>query len=141
MYWPNENGIVVTSPSGVILVLIRVPGKAWPVAWFDYPERPDPEVFLFESDIAEKIPMDDRTQEFTLEVISAGGGRVRIDWKRVIQSGRGYIQTQGTEMFRSRMVGGGKTEGTVDSPDAIFKYEFMTSSLTNIRTIFSRGID
>jgi hypothetical protein len=134
IYWPNENGITVTCPSGIILVLIRVPAKMWPVAWFEYPDRPDPEVFLFESDIAEKIPIDDRTQDFSLEAISAGSARVKFDWKPIIKNGRGVIQQDGTEMFRSRMVGSGETEGSVDTPDAIFKFKYMTSKLTNIRT-------
>jgi hypothetical protein len=77
--------------------------------------------------------MDDKTQDFILEVISAGGGRVLIDWKQVIRDGRGYIQQEGTEMFRSRMVGMGMTAGTKDSPDAIFRFTYMTSKLVNLR--------
>ena len=135
MYWPNANGIIVTAPSGVILVMIRVPSKVWPVAWFEYPDRPDPEVFLFEADIVEKIPMDDRTQDFTLQVFSAGGGKVDINWREVIRVSRGSLEHDGTEMFRSRMVGGLETEGSSDSPDAIFKFKNMTSHLINIRSL------
>ena len=133
VYWPCENGIIVTSPSGIILVLIRVPGKQWPVAWFEYPDRPDAEVFLFESDIVDKMPIDERVQNFTLEAISAGGGRVTIDWKPVVKMGRTCLEQDGTEMFRSRMVGMGSTEGSIDSPDAIFNFKYMTSKLINIR--------
>jgi hypothetical protein len=88
IYWPCENGLIVSSPSSITLVLIRVVGKSWPVAWFEYVTVPDKEVFLFQSD----------------------------------------------EVVRSRMVGGGNTEGSSDSGDVVFKSQLITVGLKNIRT-------
>src|ERR1700694_2382818 len=91
VYWPCENGVIVTAPSGIILILIRVTGKAFPVAWFEYPVTPDKEVFLFESDLVDRMPMDEREKEISLEGISAGGGRVQFHWKTVMKYGRTHV--------------------------------------------------
>lgn len=135
VYLPIENGLILTSPSGIILILIRVYGKPFPVGWFEYPDRPEPEVFLFESDIVDRIPEDDRAleREISLEAVSAGGGRVRIDWKRIMRDGRTYIPQQPTEVFQSRMVGKGTTEGSQDLGFFIFNSGFMTSGLMSLR--------
>lgn len=134
MYWPCENGLIVTAPTGIILVVIRVPQKSFPVAWFEYPDRPEREAFLFESDLVEKMPQEERGKDIQIEVVSAGGGRVRVDWKWVMRAGKTHISQLSTEIFRSRMVGRRTTEGSVDSGDFIFKSRYMTSALVNIRT-------
>jgi hypothetical protein len=133
MFWPCENGLIVTAPSGIAMILIRVAGKLFPVGWFEYPERPEHEVFLFETDIIERMPAYERDNEILLEVISAGGGRCRVDWKWVMKYGKTHVPQQINEVFRSRMVGRGKTEGSTDLGDIIFKDQFTSSGLTNIR--------
>jgi hypothetical protein len=133
MYWPCENGVIVTAPSGIAMILIRVAGKSFPVGWFEYADRPEHEVFLFETDIVERMPADECEKDILLEVISAGGGRCRIDWKWVMKNGKTHAPQQVKEIFRSRMVGRGKTEGSTDLGDFIFKDQFMPSGLTNIR--------
>jgi Putative peptidase family len=133
IYWPCENGLIVSSPSSIILVLIRVVGKSWPVAWFEYVTVPDKEVFLFQSDLVDRMPIDEREKEMLLEVLSAGGGRVRFNWKSVMKAGRTHVPEQGGEVFRSRMVGGGNTEGSTDSGDVVFKSQLITVALINIR--------
>jgi hypothetical protein len=134
IYWPCENGLIVSSPSSITLVLIRVVGKSWPVAWFEYVTVPDKEVFLFQSDLVDRMPMDERQKEMSLEVLSAGGGRVRFNWKTVMTAGRTHVPEQSGEVFRSRMVGGGNTEGSSDSGDVVFKSQLITVGLKNIRT-------
>jgi len=105
------------------------------VAWFEYPDHPEKEVFLFESDIVDRMPMDERRmgQEISLEVVSAGEGRCRFDWRREMKEGRSHIPQQGAEVFRSRMVGKGMTEGSTDLGYFIFNSQFMTSGLINLR--------
>lgn len=134
MYWPCENGLIVTAHTGIILVFIRVPQKSFPVAWFEYPDRPEREAFLFESDLVDKMPQEEQGKDIQIEVVSAGGGRVRVDWKWVMRAGKTHIPQLSTEIFRSRMIGRRTTEGSVDSGDFIFKSRYMTSALANIRT-------
>jgi hypothetical protein len=73
--------------------------------------------------------------------MSAGGGRVRIDWKRIISDGRTHIPQQTTEIFQSRMVGKGATEGSADLGFFIFNGDFMTSGLINLRICMSNPTD
>lgn len=134
MYWPCENGLIITAPTGIILVFIRVPQKSFPVSWFEYPDRPEREAFLFESDIIDRMPPDEREKEIQLEMVSAGSGRVRVDWKWVMKAGKTHIPQMSIEIFRSRMVGRRTTEGSTDSGDFIFKTRHMTSGLVNLRT-------
>lgn len=135
IYWPCENGLILTAPSGIILILLRVPGKSFPIGWFEYPDRPEHDVFLFESDITERIPSEQRVPEQTiyLEAISAGGGRVRINWQKVMKEGRTHIPQQNTEIFESRMVGKGNTEGSQNLGYFIFKSQLLTTGLINLR--------
>ena len=135
IYWPCENGLIVTSPSGIIVITVRVPSEKFPVAWFEYRDRPESEVFLFESDIIERIPADMRTpdQEMVLEGISAGGGKAQINWGRTMKEGRTLIPHHPTEIFQSRMVGRGKTEGSKNLGYFIFNSHLLTSALTNLR--------
>jgi hypothetical protein len=137
VYWPCENGIIVTAPSGIILILIRIPGKTFPVGWFEYPDRPEHEVFIFESDITNRIPEDQRIpdQEMYLEAISAGGGRVRMNWQRIMKEGRTRIPQHTTEIFESRMVGKGQTAGSQNMGYFIFNSPLLTSGLINLRMI------
>ena len=114
--------------------------RPFPVAWFEYPERPEKEVFLFESDIVERLPPDLREpgQDVFLEIISAGGGRVRVDWQRIMREGRTHVPQQSTEIFQSRMVGRGSTLGSQDLGFFIFNSQYLKSALINIRKyIFS----
>lgn len=133
MYWPCENGLIVTAPTGIILVLIRVPHKSFPVAWFEYPDRPEREAFLFESDLLERMPPEEKGKDIHIEVESAGNGRARVDWKWVMKAGKTHIPQLSSEIFRSRMVGRRTTEGSTDSGDFIFKSRYMTSAIVNIR--------
>jgi hypothetical protein len=137
IYWPCENGIIITSPSGIIAITIRLTAKKFPVAWFEYPDRSESEVFLFESDILERIPADLRTpdQEILLEGISAGGGKVLIDWGLAMKEGKTHIPHHSSEVFRSRMVGRGKTAGSKNLGYFIFNSQLMTSPLTNLSTL------
>jgi len=90
---------------------------------------------LFESDIVDRMPMDEREKEVSLESISAGGGRMRFHWKSVMKNARTHVPEHGGEVFRSRMVGQGKTEGSKDIGDVVFKSQLRTASLTSIRII------
>ena len=134
VYWPVENGLIVTAPSGIILILIRVVGKSFPVSWFEYPIQPEKEVFLFESDLVDRLPMDDKEKEMFIEGISTGGGRIRFNWKAVMKGGRTHVPERGGEVFRSLEVGGGDTEGSKDTKDIIFKSQLITTDLIAIRT-------
>jgi hypothetical protein len=138
IYWPCENGLIVTAPSGIILILIRIPGKSFPIAWFEYPDRPEHEVFLFESDIVDRMTLEEQIpdQEIFLEAISVGGGRVKMNWKKIMKEGRTHIPEQSTDIFQSRMVGMGSTEGSKNLGYFIFNSQFMTSGLVNIRILY-----
>jgi hypothetical protein len=133
-YWPCENGLIITSPTGVILVLIRVPGKVFPIAWFDYPDRLEAETFLFESDIRERMLPDERDKEISLEIISAGGGTVKIDWHRIISEGKTGIPEERNAVFRSRAVSMSRGLDIANSGDLVFKHRYMASKLTCLRT-------
>jgi Putative peptidase family len=135
VYFPCENGLIITAPTGIILILIRVPGRSFPIAWFEYPSQPEKEVFLFESDIIERLPEEERNteQKLLLEAISEGGGRVRIDWARIMKEGRTHIPQHPTEIFQSRMVGYGNTQNSTDLGYFIFNNKFMTTAIVNIR--------
>jgi hypothetical protein len=135
IYWPCENGLILTAPSGIILILIRVPEKSFPIGWFEYPDRPEQDVFLFESDLMQRIPEDQRfsDQPLFLEVVSSGGGRVRLNWQKVLQESRTHIPQHGTEIFESRMVGKGNTEGSQNLGYFIFSSQLLTSALINLR--------
>ena len=136
MYWPCENGLIATAPSGIALILIRIAIKTFPVAWFEYPERPEHEVFIFDSDIVQRLPPEEREggHDIFLEVISAGGGRVRLDWNKVMKEGRTRIPQQSAEIFQSRMVGKGCTQGSRDLGFFIFNGDFMVSGLVHLRS-------
>ena len=140
VYWICENGLIVTAPSGIILILIHLPGKSFPVAWFEFPDRPENEVFLFESDIIEKLPEYERKEglEIRLEAISAGGGRVDIDWREIME-GKTHLPEENADMFESRMVGSGNTEGSHDLGYFIFNSPLMTSGLINLRIFHPWG--
>jgi Jacalin-like lectin domain len=137
MYWPCENGLIATSPSGVALVLIRIPRTVFPVAWLENPERPEHEVFLFESDIVQLLPLELRKDDpvLYLEIISPGGGRVNLDWRRVMREGRQQIPQSSSEIFQSRRAGKGSTEGSTDLGFFIFDAQFTTAGLINLRTL------
>jgi Jacalin-like lectin domain len=141
VYWPCENGLIVAASSGIILILIRLSEKSFPVACFEYTDRPENEVFLFETDIIEKLPEIERKPgvEIRLEAISAGGGRVDIDWQKIMEEGKSHLSEENTDMFESRMVGNGDTEGSQDLGYFIFNSPFMTSGLTNLRIFSSWG--
>jgi Jacalin-like lectin domain len=139
MYWPCENGLIVTSPSGIILVLIRVTGTSFPVGWFEYAQRPEQEVFLFESDIKDRMPEGDRESDITLEPISAGGGRATISWQRALATGTIHLPQESRDVFRSREVNG---TGAGTSPsmashavDVTFKDKYTPAKLICLRTI------
>ena len=112
-----------------------MPGRKFPVGWFEYPDRAENEVFLFESDIMERMPIEERQigLEISLEAVSAGGGRCKFDWRTEMKEGRSHIAQQEAEVFRSRMVGKGGTEGSKDMGYFIFNSQFMTSGLINLR--------
>lgn len=94
-------------------------------------------MFIFESDITNRIPEDQRIpdQEVYLEAISAGGGRVRMNWQRIMKEGRTRIPQHSTEIFESRMVGKGQTAGSQNMGYFIFNSPLLTSGLINLRMI------
>jgi hypothetical protein len=136
IYWPCENGLILTAPSGIILILIHFPGKSFPIGWFEYSDRPEHDVFLFESDLMDRIPPEKRVpeQQIFLLAVSAGGGRVRLNWQKVMKEGRTHIPQQNTEIFESRIVGKGNTDGSQNLGYFIFNSQLMTASLINLRT-------
>jgi len=84
----------------------------------------------------ERIPQGQRDpeQEISLVVISAGGGRVRLNWQKVMKEGRTHIPQQNTEIFESRIVGNGDTDGSQVLGYFIFNSQLMTAALINLRT-------
>lgn len=83
------------------------------------------------------MPEDQRIpdQELILEAISAGGGRVKMNWQKIMKEGRSTISEHPTEIFESRIVGKGQTAGSQNVGYFIFNSPLLTSGLINLRIL------
>ncbi|ODQ56121.1 hypothetical protein SAICODRAFT_86701 [Saitoella complicata NRRL Y-17804] len=128
-YHPVEHGVQVTSNAGISLVEIYVDGRFR--AHHEFPDQPEQELFLLESELREKAGT--KTGKMKLEIISANQGQTTIeDFDGLLREGVLDISTHdGHPILKAQKFG---LSGLPNSRP--IQVIFPDSPITNI-TVFS----
>lgn len=142
--YPVENGAFVSAVTGVYLIEIHVDGQCR--GHLEYPNKPEPNLFLFEDDLRSQLPSAYRGRDkvMKLEILACGGGQITVDdfvkltQKDVVHDTFGRNRGVLTG-FRSASLGNdsGDASVTILPPDPIAINIYSGRSLDGVEYIYA----